>query len=421
MGFFVPALTAIIIATSLFPVYSFFVSHDVSIVGGDRISCRHARRQFHLYSSVRKHLSAAEQERREEDKRRRERIEDVVPGKTSAISGATDYSINIDSTQEQFLRQASREEQEIYQKTELGMEMIRMFRLDEALEAFDRVFELKSNAYLWQAGIVKFYLGDLDGAMEVFARSAAIYEARFGELASEERIWKNASYLKKFSTMNRKDKNNAIHNDNGASGLINDSSDGIFEAPTKIEGRKVIRTALELFQSSVDNDLVSTVVSRAKLRSIGGSVNDLLPTNDKKLWKISSWYYLGLHYDVLGDFQASKVCMKTALRLCPSSNSADLVHTLPMLHMSCRSWFDDEAFDLGNNENQKESNTENGIDGSSKVDHVFRESIRSSLSKARLVDLQKALRMRGLRVVGSKLELQNRLIDSLIDDSELLS
>ena len=414
MRVFVHALTTVIIASALLPVYSFFLSHE-NIVGRNRIACIH-RRQFHLNSSARKHVSAAEQERREEDKRRRERIEDVIPGKTSAINGATDYSIDVDSTREQFLRQASREEQEIYQKTELGMEMIRMFRLEEASKAFDRVFELKSNAYIWQAGIVRFYLGDLDGAMEVFARCASIYESRFGELASEERIWRNASFLKKLSIMNRKDRKNLIENNN-----VDDApKDVIFDASKKIEGRKVIRTALELFQSSVADDLVSTVVARAKLRSIGGSVNDLVPTNDKKLWKISSWYYLGLHYDVLGDFEASKVCMKAALRLCPSSNSADLVHTLPMLHMSCRNWFDDEAFIRESSENQ-DSEQENGMYGSSTVDHVLRESIRSSLAKARLVDMQKALRTRGLRVAGSKLELQNRLFESLIDDTEIFS
>lgn len=413
MGFLLPSFRTAIIAITIFPISGFHVSHE-SILGADRtLWCR--RPQINLYSSARKNLSAAEQERREEDKRRRDRIEDVVPGKTSAIKGATDYSIDIDGTREQFLRQASRVEQEIYQKTELGMEMIRMFRLDEASKAFDRVFELKPNAYLWQAGIVKFYLDDLDGAIEVFTRCALIYESRFGELASEERIWRNSSFLKKLSFMNRKDRKDLLQNDDMADALKT------FDASKKIEGRKVIRIALELFQSSVDNELVSTVVSKAKLRSIGGSLTDLLPSDDKKLWKISSWYYLGLHYDVIGEFSASKVCMKAALRLCPSSNSEDLIHTLPMLHMSCRNWFDDEAFEHGTNENRNQSNTQNEreIDGPSTVNPVIYESMRSSLEKARLVDLQKALRTRGLRVVGSKLELQKRLLDSLVEDTEL--
>jgi tetratricopeptide (TPR) repeat protein len=365
-------------------------------------------------------LSAAEQERREEDKRRRERIEDVVPGKTSAIKGATDYSIDIDSTRDQFLRQASRVEREIYQQTELGMEMIRMLRLDEASKAFDRVFELKPNAYLWQAGIVRFYLGDLDGALEIFTRCASIYETRFDDLASEERIWRNACLLKKLSTMNRTDRKHALLGDDVAKTIVNVPINGNFDASKKVEGRKVIRIALELFQSSIDNDLVSTVLSRAKLKSIGGSIADLQPTMDMKLWKISSWYFLGLHYDATGNFRASKECMKAALRLCPNSNSADLIHTLPMLHMSCRNWFDDEAFELDSNNNRDKGNRqyETEICIPSTIDPIVYESIRSSLEEARFVDLQRALRSRGLRVVGSKLELQSRLLDSLIDDAE---
>ena len=412
MGYFVPILTTVIIVTAVFPVHSFNVAHDGTIRG--------QRQQCIRCNSARSNLSTAEQERREEDKRRRERIEDVVPGKTSAIDGATDYSIDVDSTKKQFLRQASRIEQEIYQKTELGMEMMRTFRLDEASKAFDRVFELKPNAYLWQAGVVRFYLGDLDGAQEIFTRCASIYEMRFGELASEERIWRCASILKKLSIMNRKDRKNLLQNHEGADALFNFPTNENVNFSSKVEGRKVIRIALELFQSSVDSDMVSTVVSRGKLRSIGGSFQDLQPTMDKKFWKISSWYFLGLHYDVLGDFRASKMCMKAALRLCPSSNSADLIHTLPMLHMSCRNWFDDEAFDHDEYDKESTVQKENWIDGPSTVDPILCESIRDSLENARLVDLQKALRARGLRVFGSKLELQKRLFDALMDDAQLL-
>ncbi len=411
MGYFVPMLTTVIIATAVFPVHSFYVAHE-GVIRGQRQQCIR-------YFSARSNLSTAEQERREEDKRRRERIEDVVPGKTSAINGATDYSIDIDSTREQFLRQASRTEQEIYQKTELGMEMIRTFRLDEASKAFDRVFELKSNAYLWQAGVVQFYLGNLDRAQDIFTRCASIYETRFGELASEERIWRHASILKKLSIMNRKDRKTLFQNYEGDTRFNFPTNENV-DVSNKVEGRKVIRIALELFQSSVDDDLVSTVVSRGKLRAIGGSFQDLLPTIDKKFWKISSWYFLGLHYDVLGDFRASKMCMKAALRLCPSSNSADLIHTLPMLHMSCRNWFDDEAFDHDEYDKESPVQKENRIDGPSSVDTVLCESIRDSLENARLVDLQKALRARGLRVFGSKLELQKRLLDALMDDAELI-
>jgi tetratricopeptide (TPR) repeat protein len=364
-------------------------------------------------------ITAAEQERRNEDKRRQERIHDVVPGTTSAIIGAKDYAINIHNTQTQFLRQASLIEQEIYTSTERGMDMIRALRLDDAATAFDRVLQLKPDAYLWQAGIVQFYLGDLQRAIDIFTRCATIYETRFDEIASEERIWRNASVLKKLSNMSRKERK-----------VLSDKSDvesidmtcTNFDSTDKVERRKVVRLTLELFQSSVYGDLASTVVATAKLRAIGGSLNDLIPAMDKKLWRISSWYYLGLHYDVLGDVAASKMCMKAALQLCPNANSDDLMHILPMLHMSCREWFDDEDFDAGRIEEQTESiideSNDNGdvSEGREGVDPIVRESLRSSLEKTRIVDLQEALRKRGLRSTGSKLVLQQRLYDSLVDD-----
>jgi hypothetical protein len=72
-------------------------------------------------------------------------------------------------------------------------------KLEEANDAFDRVYELKPNAYLWQSGLARFYLGDLIGAAERFAQNGACYESRFGGPASEERIWRDACELKLLS------------------------------------------------------------------------------------------------------------------------------------------------------------------------------------------------------------------------------
>jgi tetratricopeptide (TPR) repeat protein len=383
------------------------------------------RHSAELFSTARKNLSAAEQERREEDKRRRERVDDVIPGKTSAITGASDYKIDIDGTREQWMRQATPTEQEIFRKTELGMEMIRMLRLNEASQAFDRVFELKPDAYLWQAGIVKFYLDDWDGAAEIFTRCAAIYESRFHEPASEERIWRNACLLKKLSAMSRKDRKVYEQSTNLDGLVVNVPSLDISNRRINTERRKVVRVTLDLFQSSIDKDFSTTILSRAKLRSIGGNFNDLQPKMDKKLWKISSWYYLGLHYDALGDFEESKICIKTALRLRPNANSSDLIHTLPMLHMTCRNWFDDEPFGLENPKSYRDDDTndvrdidepQHNLEECSGIDPVLSISIRSSLEKMRIVDLQGVLRLRGLRSIGSKLVLQKRLLESLTKD-----
>jgi tetratricopeptide (TPR) repeat protein len=374
-----------------------------------------------LADTPNKNLSAAEKERREEEKRLRERVNDVVIGKTSAVSGASDYVLDVASTQEKWMRQASRVEQEISRQTDLGMDMLRMLRLQEASVAFDRVFELKPEAYLWQAGIARYYLGDYDGAADIFARCAATYETRFGEPASEERIWRNACLLKKISSMSRPNRKVLEQTDDVDSLVARVYESHDTKELLQSERRKVLRLSMELFESTIDKDICTSIVTRAKLRSMGGSYNDS-PQMDKKLWKISSLFYLGLHADALGDSEESKQYMKLALRLCPNANSANLVHTLPILHMTRRNWFDDDAFDSKTHVT-KLAATIFGLEDSvpTGADPVAVESIRSSIEKMRLVDVRDALRNRGLKTTGSKEEAQGRLFSFLINDPDFLS
>lgn len=362
-----------------------------------------------------KNLSASDKERREEEKRRMARVEDVVVGKTSALLGASDYILNPSATQEQWNRQASRIEQEIARYTDLGMEMIRMLQLKDASDAFDKVFELKPDAYLWQAGIVRYYLDDWEGAADIFARCGTTYESKFGEPASEERIWRNACLLKMVSSLNRKDRKLVEESEDyvDLAAKMNENDDS---SALHAERRKVVRISLDLFQSAFDKDIIKTIVCRAKLRSIGGSI-DGIPRMDKKLWKISSLFFLGLHFDSLGDSSESKRCIKLALKLRPNANSVDLMHTLPLLHMTCRNWFDDDVFD--DHIETKDQISEESI--AVGVDRFHAESIRSSVDKMRLVDVQDALRSKGLRANGSKEEAQDRLFDFLINFDDFRS
>jgi hypothetical protein len=62
------------------------------------------------------------------------------------------------------------------------------------------------------------------------------------------------------------------------------------------------------------------------------------------MWQLSSWYYLRLHYDALVEEADSKACMKMALHQCFSvGNGSDIIHTLPVIHMLRRDWYDDEG------------------------------------------------------------------------------
>ena len=108
----------------------------------DRRSCppqtaqteRHFKKSWaHRHSlplaAARKSISSSHQERREEEKRRQERASDVVIGKTSAISDAYDYKFDVSSTEEQWLQQASKVEQEVFKQTDRGMECLSMLQL----------------------------------------------------------------------------------------------------------------------------------------------------------------------------------------------------------------------------------------------------------------------------------------------------
>jgi hypothetical protein len=269
---------------------------------------------------------------------------------------------------------------------------------------------------------VKYYLGHHQDAADIFARNAEICESKFGQPASEERIWRDACQLKFMSSMtptNRKQ----VEKSGDIATLIRSipvfESDDIFS----IETRKVLKLARDLFGASVASDMNNEILARAKLRSLcGAEVTKSAP--DRKMWKLTAWFYLGLHLDALGDVAESKKCMKMALKLCPSSGkSDDIIHTLPMLHMSVRDWFDDSDFDADPMIN--DSSTDDvefsppmpQIVTYAYADPFIEKSIRNGVGKMKFGELKDALRLRGSNVVGDKQALQERLFYSLMDDS----
>lgn len=376
------------------------------------------RHSQQLYSSKKdENMSASGKERRDEDTRRQVRKTDVVIGKTSAVVGAKDYPINSKNTQETWMQQASNLEQRVYRHTEIGMEMLKMFRLEESVAAFDQVFELKSNAYCWQAGIAKYYLGDLVGAAEIFRDSANIYESKFGVPASEERIWRDACELKYISGLNKKSRE-AMNANGGVEEVIPQARvfDPMSDSP--IESRRVFRITKDLFCASVGDDAVNLVLSRAKLRSICGAF-EANPRVDRKMWKLNSWFYLGLHYDSLGQEVESKECMKMALRMCPNSKGEDIIHSLPMLHMSRRDWFDDDDYEEIKEAPAAARGESIEVPLGVKTDPIIIESLHDSISKLKHHGLKEALKARGLMHSGSKEELRMRLFNSLVTDAGL--
>jgi len=421
------------------------------------------RPSFRLSASKdnKRNLSSSERERREEERRRNERKDDVVIGKTSAKRDAVDFPIDTDATEREFLLRASREERLVHEFTEKGMNAVKSLRLELADKCFDKVFELRPDAYLWQAGIVKFYLDDVAGASAIFARSALHFETKFGPMgmgpASEERIWRSAAELKHFNSLKKSARKRYTLDKQEGKPLpiaqipersVGDDVDG--DASVAFETRKVFRLTNELFDAAVDQQISLEVVARAKLlsvaendpsRRIGGLGGSRLSPDVKKR-KINACYFLALYYDVTGDIAESKRWIKAAFKLCTNAGkSADITDTLPLLHMTARDWFDDDPYDdeeeddedLGEGSDAGGAQLASGYhkrgsDGApperagehmsdAYSDPILEASIMKGVEKMKFDDIREALQIRGISVTGSKETLKERLFISLMDDA----
>lgn len=275
--------------------------------------------------------------------------------------------------------------------------------------------------------IVKFYLENIQEAGGIFVRNALLYESNFQQPASEERIWRHACELKLLNAMSsseRKSSQKSDTTDKLIPSIAEFRSDDILAKET----RQVIQIARDLFESSVESNFPKAILSNAHLLHFAqDSISaqnkpSKVPVNASKMRKLTAWYYLGLYNDVIGNVEESRKCMKMALRLCPSSGkSDDIVHTLPLLHMSIRDWFDDSEFDedpLGKSSNYQEHTGFAPTTGDfASVDPIVATCIRTGVAKLKLVELRQALRILGLNTDGSKQELQERLFFSSMTDA----
>lgn len=449
-------------------------------------------------------LSSSDREKRDEERRRQQRKEDVVIGKTSAQRGAQDYVLNPDATEAEYLRTASQVEQLVYQYTEEGLNAMKALRLDQADAAFAEVFRCKADAYVWQAGIVKFYLGaDYFGAADIFARNALYYERKFGPMgvgpATEERIWRDATELKYMHGLKKKDRaryvlertqfltqgsrakatststtttstpmtTNVIPQIQETNNDDNEKDEDEDGTRILVESRKVLKLVHELFDASLQQNVANEALSRAQLLSIAGDAAELQQLQqkvrfDRKKWKLTAWYYLGLYYDVIGNIDESKRCIKIAFQLAglTAGKASDIMATLPLLHMTARDWFDDDPYESDDNEDpdydndhdddddcsgnkSNEEGTNQGTDASEDEntnvslptesettpshrknhlsgaysDSVLEASLLNSVENLKYTELKGALKLRSLTTTGSKKVLKDRLFISLMDDA----
>lgn len=91
-------------------------------------------------------------------------------------------------------------EKQIALHTTLGLTHLRSLRLKAAYNSFSYVYALNEEAYLWQFGLLQYYFGEYEKGRITCEENARRYEAKFGvmgEVASEERIWRDACLLKR--------------------------------------------------------------------------------------------------------------------------------------------------------------------------------------------------------------------------------
>jgi hypothetical protein len=213
-----------------------------------------------------------------------------------------------------------------------------------------------------------------------------------------------------------------------------------FMAFAMSENRKVIKLTRELFSAAVEMDKSAASLAKAKLSSIGGTVDpNGAIVMDRKSRKLTSLFYLGLYHDVVGEIEESKKCFKMALMLNPSiGKSLDIVQTLPLLHMTVRDWFDDDLFgdddltawedeDKISETTEEEDSFETTVAlnpplsplSKSKAysDTSIESSILADVNKLTFAELKDSLRIRGVKTTGSKQLLRDRLFFSLMEDA----
>lgn len=164
---------------------------------------------------------------------------------------------------------------------------------------------------------------------------------------------------------------------------------------------------------SFPSALISTLPTMTKAEPL----SPFNPPPDHKMYKFHSLFYLGLHYDALGQSFESKQCMKMALKTFAnkiSGNSQDITYLLPVIHMTVRDWYDDDDdfYEDASNKAVGDLTAESGSNVNADLERVQR--LRERFQNMKAVDLKSELRRRNLKVSGSKKELQDRLLDAYL-------
>ena len=83
-------------------------------------------------------------------------------------------------------------EKEAVRKVDAGHRYFMDGQLDSSLECYTQALRAKPQSYLPQRGVVLYMLDELEEAQQQFSADISLFESKFGELATEERLWQTA-------------------------------------------------------------------------------------------------------------------------------------------------------------------------------------------------------------------------------------
>lgn len=274
---------------------------------------------------------------------------------------------------------------------------LRQGQLEDALEQFNKAQELSQHKrYEWHRGVCLYYLDQLADAQSDFVANAQRYEGRFGEPASEERLFARACALRGETTE-------------------------AFAAASEVrETRPVLRACAQLFDG--DEGALAT------LRDLCVNAD----TKDAMRRRLFGHFYVGLYHDAKGDAEKAKAHLALATS---KVSDEDFTTRLPHLHATVRGWSLDDVppealasaarFGLGGDTARDaapgpgtyaaaEAAATTG-DAPQPMEDILGDPaiLREGIDAMTVAMLKEALKARGLKRTGLKAALKARLLEDL--------
>ena len=229
---------------------------------------------------------------------------------------------SLDELEQEYWSSLDEIDRKILTKTRAGQTYLRLGQVSDALACFDDVRQLERKTdrerYLWARGVALFYLERYDEATEDLEKNAMLYEDKFGEPATEERVLAAAA-----ATLASRDKKNDDTLESRISSLLTWDEDLLAK-----ETRIVLRLVTDVFRGTAEPKVLAKMAADED-------------TFDPMRRNLFSHFYVGLFWDAMkNDPDRAKAHMTLALRRAnvERPSNVDLLCVLPKLYLEKRGW-----------------------------------------------------------------------------------